>query len=216
VLEAGVSMADQQGVAQITMRALAQRLGFEVMSLYNHVRNKRDLLDGMVDAVAVGIELPDPSEPWPQAMRASCLSAHDALGRHRWVATLWSTATVGPARLDLMESWLDTLHRSRLSPTQAHRAFHALSNHVVGFALQQVAIAGTDEPGPAEVEFAARAQEFLDGLDRTRHPRMAEHVEQHLHQAQVDSSFGYVLDLILQRLVAEESTSEPSGAVEET
>ena len=50
-MAAGIELADRDGIESISMRRLAQELGIEAMSLYTHVRNKDDLLDGMVDAV---------------------------------------------------------------------------------------------------------------------------------------------------------------------
>ena len=51
VLHAAVELADREGVGAVSMRRLGQELGVEAMSLYTHVRNKEDLLDGMADAV---------------------------------------------------------------------------------------------------------------------------------------------------------------------
>ena len=60
VLHAGVSYADKHGIGVLSMRKLGQALGVEAMSLYNHVANKDELLDGMVDLVFAEIELPGP------------------------------------------------------------------------------------------------------------------------------------------------------------
>ncbi len=51
VLRAAVALADEEGIDSLTMRELGLRLGVEAMSLYNHVANKDDILDGMVDLV---------------------------------------------------------------------------------------------------------------------------------------------------------------------
>ena len=51
VLRAAVLLADEEGIESLTMRQLGLRLGVEAMSLYNHVANKDDILDGMVDLV---------------------------------------------------------------------------------------------------------------------------------------------------------------------
>ncbi|HZG94489.1 MAG TPA: TetR family transcriptional regulator, partial [Mycobacteriales bacterium] len=45
---AAVALADVEGLGALTMRRLAQELGVEAMSLYHHVANKDDILDGMV------------------------------------------------------------------------------------------------------------------------------------------------------------------------
>ena len=57
VVAAAVELADSDGTESISMRRLAQELGVEAMSLYTHVRNKDDLLDGMADAVISQIPL---------------------------------------------------------------------------------------------------------------------------------------------------------------
>ena len=58
VLRAAVDLADAGGVESLSMRRLGQALGVEAMSLYRHVRNKVDLVDGMVDLVFGEIGLP--------------------------------------------------------------------------------------------------------------------------------------------------------------
>jgi AcrR family transcriptional regulator len=49
VLRAAVRVADEGGIEAVTMRWLADELGAEAMSLYYHVANKEDILDGVVD-----------------------------------------------------------------------------------------------------------------------------------------------------------------------
>ena len=54
VLRAAVELADTEGIEALTMRRLAARLGVEAMTLYYHVKNKTDVVDGMVDLVTRG------------------------------------------------------------------------------------------------------------------------------------------------------------------
>ena len=49
VLRAAVDLADERGIEALTMRNLGQQLGVEAMSLYNHVANKDDIVDGLVE-----------------------------------------------------------------------------------------------------------------------------------------------------------------------
>ena len=58
VLRAAVALADEAGIDALSMRRLGQELGVEAMSLYNHVANKDDLLNGITDLVLGEIELP--------------------------------------------------------------------------------------------------------------------------------------------------------------
>ena len=64
VLGAAVALADRGGVRSLSMRKLAHELGVEAMSLYHHVANKDDILDGIVDVVFSEIELPSDDADW--------------------------------------------------------------------------------------------------------------------------------------------------------
>jgi len=80
ILETALAFTDENGIDALSMRKLGQELGFEAMSLYNHVANKDDLLDGILDLVLAEMEPPDPKGGLP-AIRAAALSAHEALKR---------------------------------------------------------------------------------------------------------------------------------------
>src|SRR5947208_17177660 len=82
VLQAAIRLADEGGIASLTMRRLARELGVEAMSLYNHVASKGDLVDGIVDLVVGEIELPSTAEEWDVAIQGCAISAHEAFLRH--------------------------------------------------------------------------------------------------------------------------------------
>ena len=90
--------ADQAGIDAVSMRKLGQVLGVEAMSLYNHVANKDDILNAIVDIVESEIELPSPGADWKAALRRTAISAHDVFERHPWAASLTLSAN-GPAPL---------------------------------------------------------------------------------------------------------------------
>src|ERR1700722_18042704 len=98
VLLGGVAFADEHGIASLSMRKLGDVLGVEAMSLYNHVANKDELFDGMVDLVLGEIDLPVGGGDWNTAMRERAQSARQALRRHSWAIALMSTrSSSGPA-----------------------------------------------------------------------------------------------------------------------
>src|SRR5438034_7452211 len=110
VLRAAVELADAHGVEAVSMRRLAQELGVEAMSLYNHVANKDEILDGLVETVAAEVEIPSDPDDWKVALRAIALSAREVLVRHKWASSLWmARGTPGPARLAYGEALLRTL-----------------------------------------------------------------------------------------------------------
>lgn len=193
IVAVGVELADAEGVDALNMRHLARTLGFEVMSLYNHVANKDELLSLMVDAVAAEIDEPAPGTAPLGAVRALAVATHDTLVRHDWAPALWLRYLPGPARTRSMETLLRLFDESGLSPEIAHHGFHAVNNHVLGYTLQQLGM--TVGAGDAE----ATARGFLDGLGAD-FPHTAAHVRQHL-DGDTASSFELVLDLILDGLV---------------
>ena len=80
------------------MRRLAQELGVEAMSLYTHVRNKEDLLDGMADAVIGMIPVGADAADWRTSLRRMALAARGVMLRHPWAPRMVETrAAPGPA-----------------------------------------------------------------------------------------------------------------------
>src|SRR5256885_8563748 len=120
VLQAAVRLADDGGIEALAMRKLARTLGVEAMSLYNHVANKGDLVDGIVDLVVSEIELPSAAEDWDVAIRECAISAHEALLRHPWACSLVMSPTTTriprTPRLRYMEWLLRRLREAGFSP----------------------------------------------------------------------------------------------------
>jgi AcrR family transcriptional regulator len=198
VLRAAVELADEAGIDALTMRRLAQELGVEAMTLYYHVENKADILNGMVDVVMREIELPPADMPWKAALRQSAISAHDVLVSHPWAAGLTiSTRTVSEARLRHMDSILGTFRQAGFSDEMTDRAYHALESHITGFTLWQVGM----NLGTAE-DVQALATDFLSTLPRERFPYLAEHIEVHLRprNPEHEGAFVFGLDLLLDGL----------------
>ena len=99
ILSAAITLADEGGIDSLSMRKLAERLGVEAMSLYNHIANKDDLLAGIVEAVAGEIATPSADTEWKTAIREIATSAHESLLRHPWARDLWIRTSPGPARV---------------------------------------------------------------------------------------------------------------------
>ncbi len=115
ILRAAMEIADEHGVSAVTMRAVASQLGVEAMALYNHVANKGEILDGMVDLVVEQFDLPRDVDDWREAMRRRALSAHRVFARHPWAPLLIdSRESSGPSALRYYEWVLATLTASRL------------------------------------------------------------------------------------------------------
>ncbi len=139
MLRAAIDLADEGGAESLTMRRLAQRLGVEPMSLYNHAANKGAILDGMVDAVMSEIndavsEIDVPSGDWKTAMRRRVLSARVILLRHPWApGVIESRSTDSPAMTRYFDSVIGLFLRAGFSTDLTHHAMHALGSRSLGF-----------------------------------------------------------------------------------
>ncbi len=200
VVRAAIDLADEEGVHALTMRRLAERLGFKVMALYNHVANKDELLALMVDAIAGSIELPSGSDEAMRAVRSHAIATRAVFVQHPWAPALWQRYLPGPNRIDHMEGLLRTLDRSGLSADTAHFGFHAVNNHVLGYTLQELAMEfDRSDPAASETIGSETIGQFLASVAPETHPHTIAHVQQHLN-GDSGSSFELVLDLILDGL----------------
>ena len=198
VITAAVALADEQGIEGLTMRSVAHRIGGEAMSLYRHVANKEDLVDGMVDIVFAEIDLPA-GTGWRVAMRGRAVSARQALGRHPWaIGLMESRVRPGPANLGHHDAVLQVLLGSGFSSATATRIYNVLDSYVYGFALQERGLpVGTPE------QMAEVGEAILRQMPTDDYPHLAR-VGRDLIEAGFDyrGEFEFGLDLILDSLEA--------------
>lgn len=139
ILQAALRMADEGGIESLSMRKLAEALDVQAMSLYNHVANKDDLLDGIVDIVAGEIEVPSLGVDWKIAMRRRANSAHEVLVRHPWATMpIVSRVNVGPGMLRYIDATLSCLYEAGFSLEMADNVRNAIDSHIYGFTLQEL------------------------------------------------------------------------------
>ena len=206
LLDAAINLADEGGIESLTMRKLARALGVEAMSLYNHVANKDDLVDAIVDLVVEEIDLPAGEEDWDAAIRKYAISAHETFLRHPWACSLVMapnrTRTVRTPRLRYMEWLLRSLREAGFSRVLAYSAYHTLDSHILGFTLWQLGhSAGAKEIAENE-DLADFAAKFMREMESGGYTYFAEHIGQHLEAPSGDGAreFEFGLDLILEGL----------------
>jgi AcrR family transcriptional regulator len=202
VLRTALAFADERGLEELSMRKLAQELGVEAMSLYNHVENKDDIVGGIVGLVVDEVELPTGSD-WKAALRQSAISAHDALSRHRWAASVWMTSGSGRDRMGHAEAALRCLREAGFSSDLTYHAFHVWQGYALGFTLQEL-----NFPHDRE-ELKQMAGKFLLDFPTDDYPYLAEHIEQHVDPplGEHEGAFEFGLDLILDSLERLQTTA---------
>lgn len=195
VLDAGVVLADAEGIGALSMRRLGRELGVEAMSLYNHVDGKADLLDGMLDRVVGEIEVPEGGADWREQARRRAVSAHEALMRHPWAASLWtSSVNPGPERMRYMDGALRSLRAANFTPGLLDRAFHTIEDHLVGHALQALGF----PLDPDQMQEAGES--VLRSFPVETYPDLAAHIRYHLEPHAEGGGFEFGLALILDGL----------------
>ena len=198
VVAAAVSLADRQGLERLSMRALAADLGVEAMSLYNHVRNKDDLIDAMVEAVLAEVERPRPGPDWRGGLRARAVSMRTAFLAHPWAPQLIvGRLNIGPNMLALYDATIGCLVAAGVDHARADHLCNAMDSLIFGFHL-------LERTFPLQPEhYADAARAFLPRIDPDHLPHMqamTRLVAEGQHSGVHD--FAFAMDLMLDTIEA--------------
>jgi AcrR family transcriptional regulator len=207
VLRTAVAFADRDGIESLSMRKLADELGAGAMSLYHYVRNKEELIDGMVDIVFSEIEPPSTDVDWKAAMRRRAISTRDVLNRHRWaVGLMEGRMNPGPASIRIREAILGCLREAGFSIEMTIQAYSVQDAYIYGFALQERSLPFESAEESTTVA-EATTQQVADLAKKF--PYLAEVVAGHVAKVGYDftTAFEYGLDLILDALEKRRDTA---------
>ncbi len=205
VLRAAVSLADEGGLESLSMRNLAHELGVKAMSLYNHVANKEDILDGIIDAIANeieetvgGFDAPIDGSDWQTAVRKRILTAREVMLRHPWAPGVLETrTTISPVMLRYFNALLGLFREGGFSYDLAHHAMHALGSRTLGFSQE---LFEPDDADEADEEAMVMLKRMADQI-----PYLVEMMAEIAHDdpdstvgwCDDQSEFEFSLDLIL-------------------
>jgi AcrR family transcriptional regulator len=204
VVEAALRVMDTEGLEAVSMRRVAREVGVEAMSLYHHVDDKEDLLDGICEHVMAGFDFPDLVEDWAENCRRGARAWRRILQAHPGVMRLFAEQR-GPIRsidsMRPMEYALRLLRSSGLSDRDTAQAFHVFGGYIQGFVMMELGsiAGGSDE---AHVKAHAELAAALPGdfaVLRACSPYFAE--------CSSDDQFEFGLDLLIRGLEAKVSTA---------
>lgn len=201
VLSAALHVADTGGIESLSIRHIANELGAKPMALYNHIANKDDILDGIVDLVFNEIAVPSEHTYWKTAMRLRAHSARDALVRHPWASILMQsrTSSPGPSTLQHQNDVIGCLRTAGFTIHQAAHAFSVIDSYIYGFTQQQQNLTYTTPE-----QATAVAENILHHLPADKYPHLVAMIIEHALQPDYDyaAEFDFGLDLILDGLDA--------------
>lgn len=160
VVAAGIAVADEQGLAAVTMRAVAARLDASPMALYAHVPDKTTLLALMTDHVLARMPHADYDgiADWRERLAAIAADNRAVHLAHPWLASLGPDLTpVGPGAIGKYERELRALDPLGLPPVDTDACLTLLVDFARSSA-EAANVASAPEPGWWEAAAPALAQ----------------------------------------------------------
>lgn len=141
VVTVALRLVDRRGSAALTMRNVAAELGVQAMSLYHHVRNREDLLDGMADLLVESeLPIPGPGDSWERALRGFCAGIRATAQHHPEAFALVGLRPLRSERaLRPVLALLDRLLDAGLGEDEAVVAYRNAAAYARGFALAEIA-----------------------------------------------------------------------------
>ncbi|MBX9386802.1 TetR/AcrR family transcriptional regulator [Streptomonospora nanhaiensis] len=146
VVAAGISLADAEGLAALSMQRVADALGYTKMSLYRYAPGRAELIALMVEE-AVGPPPDLAAEPpgWRPRLRAWASALLPRLSAHPWaVEASTGPRVMGPNELAWLEAGLAAMRGTGLTGAERLDAAVLLLGHVRGIAQQGAAAPGGD------------------------------------------------------------------------
>jgi AcrR family transcriptional regulator len=174
IVQTALELLNDDGIEGVTARALAERLGVRAPALYWHVSSKQEILDEMATEIrrrmaATLAEQPEP-EGWREGLAVYARVIRSEYLRHRDGARTFSgTRVTDPDVLRAQQFWMERWTSTGLRLEQATAAVQLVTSFVVGFVIEEQAIAGseqylltdTDEAVAAEVPLVTEAGKHL-------------------------------------------------------
>lgn len=174
IVDAALELIDEQGMAAVTMRALAARLGVEAMSLYRHVENRDKLFDAVVDRIVNELNEDDQVSPSPVRGWRPYL-AEVARGIRRYarahphafplVATRPTEAPwINPPlrSVDWIEAFLAALLADGFTDEQVLFAYRTFNGFLLGYLLLETSAMAVHDPLPGDGAYAPSGSEGSD------------------------------------------------------
>jgi len=206
VIEAALRIMDAEGLDAVTMRHIGRELGVEAMSLYNHVRDKDDILESITEMVMNEFEFPASTGDWAEDARAMSREWRRLLGLHPSICQLLADRhkpLEGLATYRAMDAALGVLRRGDLSTRQAAQAFNALGGYIMGFVImEQGLMLGTDADHARQHELA------IEALQGSGLPNVLACFP-HFADCSTDEQFDFGLDLLIRGLEATPRATDP-------
>jgi AcrR family transcriptional regulator len=177
IAQAGIELADAEGLAAVSMRRVAARLEVGTMSLYRYVPSKAELVDVMLDKVyGEGVTEPDPAVGWRTGLAQTARGTWELYHRHSWLLQVSaSRPLLGPNVLKSLEYSLGVVSDIGLSDAEMMNVIVLVDSYVSGAARNSVdAAQAAQRTGVTDEQFWAAQEPYLVKIMSCgQYPRMA-------------------------------------------
>ncbi|WP_454195273.1 TetR/AcrR family transcriptional regulator [Nocardia sp. Marseille-Q1738] len=146
IVAEAIALADAEGLANLSMQRLAERLGFTKMSLYRYVPGKAELVALMLDAALgappemAAAESASAAEPWRGQLGLWCETLYHRFREHPWsLEVSVGVRPIGPNEMGWMESALGAIAGTGLTNAERLDTIVLLTGHARSL-VQQVRV----------------------------------------------------------------------------
>jgi AcrR family transcriptional regulator len=214
VVEEALAVIAHDGANALTMRRLAARLGVVPGALYNHVRNKQQLQDLLLDGVLAEVDLDlDPALGWTEKLKVLAHRLRQVLEDHPGVAGILKTRDpLGPHSLALAEAFLSPLQTAGFGDREAGLAFFLLLDYTIGFAVNSPATS-VNEQRVRDHAIRSQLHQFFRSLPPDRFPALVA-LGEHVWVDNRDERFTAGLDVLVDGL--KHASNSPTRSVPKT
>jgi AcrR family transcriptional regulator len=200
IIRAALRIMDEEGLEAVTMRRIGRELSVEAMSLYNHVKDKEDILGAICEVVMSEFRIPEADE-WTEACRDGAREYRRLLLAHPNVITLMTERTAPITSTDALRAWefaLDAFQRAGLSARDSVKTFHVFGGYIIGFVTMEL---GLIIGGHADEEQLRAHEELARVLSSADLPRLRDALP-HFLEVSADEQFELGLDLLIEGIRA--------------
>ena len=173
VVQAAISIADRDGLAALTMQAVAEKVGFTTMALYRYFPNKEALIDASVDlAMGTPPQRSGPREGWRKEVKHWAYAKRAMLCSRPWLAELpFVAAPHGPNWLSWHEAFLQTMATTGLSPEDMMDMLSVVHGYVSGSSDTAISLARAISRGISPEQWAQTVgADLCRAIDNPRYP----------------------------------------------
>lgn len=159
------AIADRQGLGAVSMKCVAEAVGFTTMSLYRYVDSKEELQAVMLDIAYGPPALDYGGMDWRARISLWAKQIADLRMAHPWTVELtWGAPPLTPNAIAWMEAGLEAFADTPLSSQQRLSAMLAIDVWSQSHVRQstQMGLVGPPEPDSAQANYLAIISQLID------------------------------------------------------